>query len=62
MKKIVLVISLVISLALCSSEKTDFIREVLAKNDGFAQDDKTTILYHILYFEFTHPDLSLSLL
>ena len=42
MKKIILVISLVISLVLCSAEKTDFIREVLAKNDGFASEGKGT--------------------
>ena len=42
MKKIVLVISLMISLILCSAEKTDFIREVLAKNDGFASEGKGT--------------------
>lgn len=38
MKKIILVISLMISLVLSSSENTDFIREVLAKNDGFASE------------------------
>lgn len=42
MKKIVLVISLMISLVLSSAEKTDFIREVLAKNDGFASEGKGT--------------------
>ena len=42
MKKIILVISLMISLVLCSAEKTDFIREVLAKNDGFASEGKGT--------------------
>ena len=42
MKKIVLVISLMISLVLSSAENTDFIREVLAKNDGFASEGKGT--------------------
>lgn len=42
MKKIILVISLMISLVLSSAEKTDFIREALAKNDGFASEGKGT--------------------
>lgn len=42
MKKIILVISLMISLVLSSAEKTDFIREVLAKNDEFASEGKGT--------------------
>lgn len=42
MKKIILVISLMISLVLSSAEKTGFIQEILAKNDGFASEGKGT--------------------
>ena len=44
MKKIILVISLMISLVLSSAEKTDFIREALAKNDGFASEGKELLV------------------